>query len=212
MGVRNKFCSICMVAINKGVAPKKHTCFKNWSGSSCSMETDIIVSGFNAAEQMHGVHYMRVIGDGDSSVMCDIQQFVPMWGHLVTKIECANHAIKCRLEKITQDFPKYKGRGKLTARAMIRLTAGARCAIKMHVELLRSDLRNGPSHVFNDHSKCNTSFCKVAANVISSPSTPETNRNTGGLGIGDTLDAIITQEMEEENDIHVQEDDARGGL
>ncbi len=57
MGVRNKFCSIFMVAINKGVAPKKDTCFKNWSGSSCSMETDISVSGFNAAEQMHGVHY-----------------------------------------------------------------------------------------------------------------------------------------------------------
>ena len=49
------------------------------------METDILVSGFNAAEEMHGVHYMRVIGDGDSSVMCDIQQFVPVWGHMVKK-------------------------------------------------------------------------------------------------------------------------------
>lgn len=63
------------------------------------------MSGFNAAEEMHGVRYMRVIGDGDSSMMCDIHQYVPIWGHMVTKIEFANHAIKCyrnRLEKITQ--------------------------------------------------------------------------------------------------------------
>ena len=50
----------------------------------------------------------------------------------------------------------------------MRLTAGARCAIKMYaeskdVESLRRDLRNGPSHVFNDHSHCSPSFCKVVA-------------------------------------------------
>ena len=70
---------------------------------------------------------------------------------MVKKIECANHTIKSyrnRLEKITQDFPKYKGKGKLTQRVIQRLTAGARltqrviqrltagarCAIKMHKE------------------------------------------------------------------------------
>ena len=88
--------------------------------------------------------------------MCDIQ--IPIWGHMATKIECANHAIKCyrnRLENNLQDFPKYKGKGKLTQQTIKRLTAVARCAIKKNegsknVESLR---RNGPSHVFNDHSK-----------------------------------------------------------
>ena len=222
MGIRNKFCSICTIAGNKGVSPKQHTCFKNWSGSSCSMETDILVSGFNAAEEMHGVHYMRVIGDGDSSVMCDIQQFVPVWGHMVKKIECANHAIKCyrnRLEKITQDFPKYKGKGKLTQRVIQRLTAGARCAIKMHKEsndiaLLRADLRNGPSHVFNDHSFCNPSFCKVSAQVTGEPpSTPvsSTGNCDSNLSIPETMDEIVSQEIEGEKDLHVEEDEARGG-
>ena len=96
------------------------------------METDIIVSGFNAAEDMHGIRYMRLIGDGDSSVKCNIQQYVPIWGHIVTKIESANHAIKCcrnRLEKILQDFPKYKGKGNLTQRATKKLTAGTRCVL-----------------------------------------------------------------------------------
>ena len=81
------------------------------------METDILVSGFNTAEEMHGVRYLRVIGDGDSSVMSNIQQHVPIWRCMVKKIECANHAIKCyrnRLEKIVQDFPRYKGKGRLT--------------------------------------------------------------------------------------------------
>ena len=129
LGVRNKFCSICTVAKNKRVSPKNHTCFKNWSQSSCSMETDILVSGFNTAEEMHGVCYLRVIGDGDSSVMSNIQQHVPIWGCMVKKIECANHAIKCyrnRLEKIVQDFPRYKGKGRLTQKVMKRLAAGAR--------------------------------------------------------------------------------------
>ena len=182
LGIRNKYCSICSVAANKGDTPKKHTCYKNWNGSSSAMETDIIISGFNVAEQMHGVRYMRVVGDGDSSVMTNIQQYVPIWGPMVSKVECANHSIKCyrnRLEKIVQDFPKYKGKGNLTQRAIKRLAVGARCAIKMHsetgnIEKLRSDLRNGPNHVFNNHSQCNPYFCKVAASVgnIDHPTSP----------------------------------------
>ena len=42
------------------------------------METHIIVSVFNATEDMLGIRYMRVIGDGDSSVMCAIQQYVSL--------------------------------------------------------------------------------------------------------------------------------------
>ena len=95
LGIRNKFCSICTIAHNKSLPPKEHVCYKNWSGSSSAMEVDILLSGFNAAETMHGLRYMRVIGDGDSSVMSSIQQYVPVWGNMVTKVECANHAMKC---------------------------------------------------------------------------------------------------------------------
>lgn len=105
LGIRNKFCSICTVAQNKHTVPKEHKCFKNWEGSSAAMESDILVTGFNEAEYTHGLRYMRVIGDGDSSVMANIQQYVPLWGNRVEKIECANHAVKCyhnRLEQIIQ--------------------------------------------------------------------------------------------------------------
>ena len=57
VGVRNKF-SVCTVARNKRVSPKEHTCFRNRCGSSCSTESDIIVSGFNATKDMHGIQYM----------------------------------------------------------------------------------------------------------------------------------------------------------
>ncbi len=150
LGVLNKYCSICTVAANKGIPPKEHECFKNWDGSSQAMEADMLVEGFKAAEDMHGLRYMRMTGDGDSSVLSNIQASVPGWGSKVMKVECANHVVKCyrsRLEKIVQDFPKYKGRGKLTQKAIKRLAMGARCAIKMHsksgdVEKLRKNLRN----------------------------------------------------------------------
>lgn len=207
MGVRNKYCSICTVASNKGTTPKEHNCFKNWDGSSSAMESDILVEGFRAAEVMHGLRYMHMIGDGDSSVLANIQTGVPGWGMYVTKIECANHSVKCyrnRLEKIVQDFPKYKGKGKLTQRAIKRLTNGARCAIKINskdgkVSQLRSDLRNGPNHVFNDHRNCNPYFCKAVApstsNTTTSPPNSETTAQSAPPdSLMGTIDDIINDE------------------
>ena len=98
---------------------------------------------------------------------------MPVWGHTITKIECANHAMKCyrgALEKLVQEKPRFKGKGKLTTNMRKRLTKAARCAIKMRssmtdrklaVKLLREDLRNGPFHCFGDHTKCSTDYCKV---------------------------------------------------
>ena len=38
--------------------------------------TDINVTGFQQSENMHGVRYTQVIGDGDSSVLYTIQATV----------------------------------------------------------------------------------------------------------------------------------------
>ena len=232
LGVRNKYCSVCAVAANRGNPPKKHECYRNWDGSSSAMETDMLVEGFKAAESMHGLRYMRMTGDGDSSVLPNIQASVCGWGKNVTKVECTNHAVKCyrtRLEKIVQDFPKYKGRGKLTQRAIKRLALGARCAIKMHskskdVEKLRKDLRNAPSHVFNDHTNCSVSFCKVAAGFSSSSSPDIDGADNSPLSpqISDdevdndnsltgTIDTIVNSELALEREEYTAEDEARGG-
>ncbi|KAG8184503.1 hypothetical protein JTE90_002350 [Oedothorax gibbosus] len=52
----------------KGIEVKQHECFKNWSGSSSSMEADIIVDGFLQSSSLHKVKYTRMIADGDSNV------------------------------------------------------------------------------------------------------------------------------------------------
>ena len=43
-------CSTCAHAEKENKAPQKHHCYKNWDGSSASMETDIILLGFKEAE------------------------------------------------------------------------------------------------------------------------------------------------------------------
>ena len=94
-----------------------HTCFKNWSCPSASMESDLILEGFQVAEKQHGVRYMRFIGDGDSSVNPTLVANVSVWGYDIQKEECANHAVKCfrtSMEQLVKDKSQYKGRGKLT--------------------------------------------------------------------------------------------------
>ena len=115
IGVRNKHCYVCVRAENQQREPRQHECFKNWRQSSQAMEADIIVEGFQQAEDKYGLRYMRLIADGDSSVYASIQEQVPVWGRHVKKMECANHACKClrsKLEKLVADKPVYKGKGK----------------------------------------------------------------------------------------------------
>nr|XP_022909154.1 uncharacterized protein LOC111420407 [Onthophagus taurus] len=93
VGVRNKYCCICTRAANLRQFPSQHRCFKNWEASSTGMETDILVEAFNNSISMHGVKYLKMIGDGDSSVYSKIRSNVS-YGMEVDKIECVNHLIK----------------------------------------------------------------------------------------------------------------------
>ena len=54
IGVHNKFCSVCAIASGKKQEPPEHQCFKNWDGSSSSMEEDIVIDGFCQSEKQHG--------------------------------------------------------------------------------------------------------------------------------------------------------------
>ena len=78
-----------------GIPTSSYHFFNNWSGSSCAMEADIILEGFKMLESMHGLRYLWFIGDGDSSVYNSLITGVQTYGHNVTKVKCANHAIKC---------------------------------------------------------------------------------------------------------------------
>ena len=144
------------------------------------MESDIIASGFKLSEQIHGLRYTKLIGDGDSSVLHTIQTTVLTYGRHVTKVECENHCVKCyrsRLKQLAKDFLSFKGKGGLTKSLILKLTHGARCAIHKHsqtknVDKLRQDLRSGPSHYLGIHNKCDSSWCSIAAGNHTSKTSP----------------------------------------
>jgi hypothetical protein len=155
--------------------PKVHDCQRNWFGSSQSMETDIIVDGFLRSMKEHGLIYKYVIGDGDSSVYCNIMTRVRYPGVKVQKIECVNHAIKCfnkGLLAIQSDtkYPKYDrdilkskfGRFGLAARSAIISNSRNQtsCLNPTSSKTLADDLTNMPLHIYGSHNNCNDSFCK----------------------------------------------------
>ena len=147
----NKYCSICAISNHNNSPTPSHQCFKNWNGTSCAMESDIIVEGFQLSEQMHGIRYMWFIGDGDSSVYHAVVTNVPSYGRHVQKVECANHAVKCyrnRLEALCKEHPEYCRHHGLSEAKMKRITHGARCAIFLKctaklVMLLHSVMTSG---------------------------------------------------------------------
>jgi hypothetical protein len=47
------------------------------------VSTLVILEGFLEAESKHGLRYMRLVGDGESSVFSRIRQEVPGWGRYV---------------------------------------------------------------------------------------------------------------------------------
>ena len=71
---------------------KSHNCSQNWTGSSTSMESALILDGFIDLENK-GVRVLQYIGDQDSSVMKTIIRHFE-WGHKVAKIGCINHKIR----------------------------------------------------------------------------------------------------------------------
>lgn len=92
-----------------------------------------------------------LVGDGDSSVFPRIRKSVS-YGRSVTKIECANHVVRCYTSKLhtLRKNTKYDATvRKLLTDKLPRLTTAARGAIRhagthQDTQLLQEDLRNGP--------------------------------------------------------------------
>lgn len=87
---RVKTCTACETNV-----PSDHTCLKNWTASSQSMETDIIVKGFLESYEKYGLIYKYVVADADSSVYSSILAAVRYPERiLVEKVDCVNHAVR----------------------------------------------------------------------------------------------------------------------
>ncbi|KAL4719043.1 hypothetical protein ACJJTC_013676 [Scirpophaga incertulas] len=61
LGIKNKYCFICARSENKSVEVPKHKCFKNYSGPSTNMESEIIVEGFKNSINMHNLIYIWIL-------------------------------------------------------------------------------------------------------------------------------------------------------
>ncbi|KAK5645076.1 hypothetical protein RI129_006376 [Pyrocoelia pectoralis] len=172
VGIKNKYCFVCQRGSNK-----HHRCFKNWNSTSTGMEAAIIVEGFKKSLQTHNLIYGKMIGDGDSSVYKKLVEVAPYGPtFLIKKIECRNHLLRNYINKLsdlTKDT-KYPValRKKLSNRDVLGRFRNAvtkaveyrnKCVDQSYVakyELLKSDILNGPKHIFGDHSSCDDYYCR----------------------------------------------------
>lgn len=170
MGVKNKYCSICVCSNFRGKEVKKHCCTKNWldQNGSSGMEAAIIVEGFKQSESMYGIRYKNLIADGDSSVYKKILDSRPYKNLTVQKVECRNHLLRNFCNKL-RDITTKKQSGqlihrKLLSQNILRMRKGIVKAIEFRkkensITGLRNDILNVANHVFGNHNNCSSYFC-----------------------------------------------------
>ena len=168
MSVRNKYCCMCARYLNKKMEVPVHDCYKNFSGSSSSMESDVLVEGFNKSIEMHNVIYSTIIADGDSSTYQKILQARPYLYHTVEKIECKNHIFRnfCNKLKLLTTDTRYKlqARKCITSEKILKMRRNITSAIAYNkcqnismdekIDCLYNDILNAPLHAFGNHEKC----------------------------------------------------------
>lgn len=93
VGCRNKRCSVCnrAVRLNKEEAPQ-HRCFKNYTGSSGGMESDIMIDGFQKLMK-DGIWLTTITTDGDSTTVAKLKNAIK-YGASIQHQLCCNHVTK----------------------------------------------------------------------------------------------------------------------
>ncbi|KAL0821591.1 hypothetical protein ABMA28_005043 [Loxostege sticticalis] len=159
LAVRNKYCSICDHAKKKNVNIA-HKCFKNFEGSSTSMEADILVEGFRTSVSMYNIIYGRVTSDGDSSTYCKILEARPYQNVTVEKIECTNHLLRnfCNKMRAVSTDTRYpvKLRKFVTSQRIMSLRPMSH---SQKIDGLHSEINNLLFHVYHSHSNCKDFYC-----------------------------------------------------
>lgn len=171
-GVKNKVCHICLRAKTKGTIPTNHVCFQNFNGPSTAMEAAIITEGFQKSIDDRGLIYNQYVADGDSSTYASIRNARPYDGVTVGKIECKNHLLRnyCKgLLSISNDTSHPIRSRKVLKENYLRIRWGVDSSVKYwtkkkidlseKMENIKNDIRNGPYHIFGDHTKCASYFC-----------------------------------------------------
>ncbi|KAL4101121.1 hypothetical protein QTP88_021141 [Uroleucon formosanum] len=179
VGIRNKYCCICQKFKNNQKVAPDHQCFINWKKSSTSMEADSALEGFMKSEEMHGLKYNCLIGDGDSSVTKRLNEIQPYGPNFhIRKIECRNHLMRNYATKLTAiarntKYPlrirKYilsnifRFRGDIT-KAVLHWTNKIGITKLEKIKGVQCDVANAPYHRLGQHSDCKSYFCNGSKN------------------------------------------------
>lgn len=163
IGVKNKYCSVCKGNSNS----PEHNCNINYVGPSTGMEAALVSEGFRSSQELHGLIYNKLIGDGDSSVNKALQSNKPYKHVEIEKIECRNHLLRNFRSKIItlskeKSFDKdVKSILKAKVKKMSNYVIAAIKFRKMEnvsaaeqIKLLKSDVLNVGHHIFGDHTNC----------------------------------------------------------
>ncbi|KAJ8304705.1 hypothetical protein KUTeg_018288 [Tegillarca granosa] len=194
---------------------------------SICVEEDLIQAGAEerriAIEKGHyddGVACITVIADGGWSKRSHWHSYNALGGVGViigAETECVNHICKClrtNLEKLVDENLHYKGKGKLSKAARVKIVSAVRCAnllttgennsksaATMRLEKLEKDIHNCVHHVFGDHRNC-TDFCKVKNEEQHTATSTQIQllriikkKNQEETGILKTLDALMIKDI-----------------
>lgn len=66
------------------------------------METAVIVDGSKMSLDMYGVKYLKMVGDGDSSVFKKLCEERPYGSQCIEKVECRNHLFRNFFKKLRE--------------------------------------------------------------------------------------------------------------
>ncbi|RVE44807.1 hypothetical protein evm_010520 [Chilo suppressalis] len=175
LGIKNKYCLVCARAEKKQTEIPNHIWFKNYTGSSSGMESEIICQGFETSISMYNIVYGRLIADGDSATYAKILARNPYPTHTVKKIECRNHVLRnmCNKLKTLSTDTKYPlaHRKTLTQVKILSFRKVVLKSIEKHklekekpeaLAGFRNDVQNSVRHAYGDHAKCNNYYCLKA--------------------------------------------------
>ncbi|CAH8615686.1 unnamed protein product [Dicrocoelium dendriticum] len=149
-------------------------CDKNHSGSAGSMEPAGALEIFRRSEQLHGLHYVSFLGDGDSKSYASVSNAEPpVYNDVnISKLECCGHVQKRMGRHLTNKVTELKketfihngksvqgigGRGCLTKKAMLNIQGHYGAAIRRNtnnVPQMQKDIWAIWEHRNRDHTNC----------------------------------------------------------
>lgn len=157
-----------------GTEEKEHKCNINYVGPSTGMEPKLMKDGFMECEKKYGIRFSRLIADGDSCVIAELNNSNlyrdPI---LVTeKIECSNNLKRNARGHLRTLSSKAAFKDILTPAKREQIIKDICCARKHwansdktlneQIINLRQDIYNSPYHIFGSHEECAKYFCKGA--------------------------------------------------